>query len=560
MPEETTGAGWRRLAGGWPWFRGEGAFPLPAYSEFTPPPRVVRRPYGTADADGFSPDDPHGWPVGEYEEELELRPGLHLLARELVHGLTDLARGKPAPALRPLLDDNPYWPAELAGHRGGFPHERCVLLLPLALSRTLDDKSRPTWTVFGGSEHGPARAFWRGFATGPDRGWAADRALGFLGRLLHTAYGEPAAAGLRVLPTDEADGFPAWDDGPLPAWAESLRWPPGGSLRGVKYLLTFRPFARLPAPVRRAYREGRLHLLPFPGSLVFWGARPYARLREDLPLAMQIPLQTVLRRSDGPHRLRVPQAGWLHEPGPGGEGGEPRRYIRNTVRRPHRPAKEFQDGDGGVSDGGDQLAHALFSTRPDDVGLYNKPMARNAQLWGEDFRLLLDGPLARPEQLGKAGAALRAGGHFGYRFQYPAVRVGPFEVYWHRPLVACRAAGSDRVTVLDDAPLGYLTAYPADRPDPGSPAAVLWPRLLRRGPHAEAVELLRPADEDPDHPTILNVRKLVAAHELLGEPLPRSFARRLLTLDPKQTLDGWLAELPARATVAARGESLADEL
>ena len=161
-------AGWPALTAGRPWFRGEGAFPLPAYSEFTPPPRVVRRPYGTADADGFSPDDPHGWPVGEYEEELELRPGLHLLARELVHGLTDLARGKPAPALRPLLDDNPYWPAELAGHRGGFPHERCVLLLPLALSRTLDDKSRPTWTVFGGSEHGPARAFWRGFATGPD--------------------------------------------------------------------------------------------------------------------------------------------------------------------------------------------------------------------------------------------------------------------------------------------------------------------------------------------------------------------------------------------------------
>src|SRR5262249_1699603 len=37
-------------------------------------------------------------------------------------------------------------------------------------------------------------------------------------------------------------------------------------------------------------------------------------------------------------------------------------------------------------------------------------------------------------------------------------------------------------------------------------------------------------------------------------------ARRLLTLDPKETLDGWLAELPAKAVAPARGESLADEL
>ena len=33
----------------------------------------------------------------------------------------------------------------------------------------------------------------------------------------------------------------------------------------------------------------------------------------------------------------------------------------------------------------------LFSTAPDDMGLYGKPMARNAQIWSHDFQLLLDG-------------------------------------------------------------------------------------------------------------------------------------------------------------------------
>jgi hypothetical protein len=45
--EPTTSAtGWKQLLAGWPWFRGEGRFPLPAYSELMPPPYLVRKPYG----------------------------------------------------------------------------------------------------------------------------------------------------------------------------------------------------------------------------------------------------------------------------------------------------------------------------------------------------------------------------------------------------------------------------------------------------------------------------------------------------------------------------------
>src|SRR5438128_2341433 len=132
-------AGWPVLLGGWPWFRGAGRYPLPAYSEFMPPPRLVRKPYGE--------------PV------------------------------------QPALD-------------------------------------------------------------------TAD-ALGFLGRLLQRAYGEAGGIeGLRIL-------SPGTDDGPLPGWAAGLRWEAGQSLRGVRYLLTFRPLAHLPAAVRRAYLAGDLCLLPF---------------------------------------------------------------------------------------------------------------------------------------------------------------------------------------------------------------------------------------------------------------------------------------------------------
>src|SRR5689334_9285067 len=45
----------RVIVTGWPgllddgWFRGEGRYPLPAYSEWVPPPRLLRKPYGTVD-------------------------------------------------------------------------------------------------------------------------------------------------------------------------------------------------------------------------------------------------------------------------------------------------------------------------------------------------------------------------------------------------------------------------------------------------------------------------------------------------------------------------------
>ncbi len=227
--------------------------------------------------------------------------------------------------------------------------------------------------------------------------------------------------------------------------------------------------------MRRAYLAGDLHLIPFPGSLLFWGSLPHLALRRELPLAMQVPLLNAVPRHEAGHGLRVPQSGWMHEPRPGSSEGPGDHHgpLRNTFRRSHRTARVRRDAIGGaeVSDREDRMAHVLFDDS-EAIGLYGKPMARNAQLWTADGRLLLDGPRAGRDEIDRAARALREGGLFGYRFQYPAMRVGDHEVYWHRPLVACLPDGADRPVVIPEAPPGYLTAYRADRPDPDDEASV----------------------------------------------------------------------------------------
>src|SRR5205807_7296888 len=89
----------------------------------------------------------------------------------------------------------------------------------------------------------------------------------------------------------------------------------------------------------------------------------------------------------------------------------------------------------------------------------------------------------------------------------------------------------------------------------------LWPRFLRRPLHVAAIELFEQVHEPRPHQTTLNIRKLLDTAQLLGNrPLPETFARQLLTLPKKETLDGWLESLPARAADAERGGRLALEL
>ena len=259
-----------------------------------------------------------------------------------------------------------------------------------------------------------------------------DWSEGFVRRLLTATYGETPQslvdlrkAGFRIYVSPAAALLPSWKEGPLPKWTEPYRWEKG-SLRGVRYLLTFCPWKFLPAAVRKAYMAGHLHLLPFPGSLVFFAAPPYMELQRQLPLAGQLPLLQSLFRHEAPQSIRILQSGWLHEARPG-DGHQPHVYgpSRDTFRRSHRWQRIARYEDPlAVVGSEDKLTHVLLSTAPDDIGLYNKPMGRNAQIWSHEYKLLLDGPRATPDDLQGAADRLAAGGLFGYRMIFPAMRVG----------------------------------------------------------------------------------------------------------------------------------------
>jgi hypothetical protein len=227
-------------------------------------------------------------------------------------------------------------------------------------------------------------------------------------------------------------------------------------------------------------------------------------------------------------------------------------HLRNTYKRTHRWQKILRDQDELALVGQEaSLVNVLFSTLPDDLGLYGKPMARNVQIWTERAELLLDGPHASPADIKRAMRAVLAGGVFGYRFVFPAMQVGHHEVYWHRPLVAYRTAAGE-VAVLPDAPLGYLTAYDADKPRLDRPIE-LWPRVQRRPALVAAL-----ADQDytskREVPAqVRNVRKLTHAYALFGEkPLPIDFARRIMGLDREGAGERWLEALPAQVATRIR--------
>src|SRR5262249_42361475 len=318
---------------------------IPAYSEFMPPPRVGWKAYGdgTPDTSLFDSADPFGWHITEFEEELEMRPGLVQIARQVLGKLGRLLDGNPdtgLPRLHPT--ETPCWPPELAAEPK-LPQERCLILLPLTLSRSQDDKGRVHWTLFGNSEQGPGRAFWMGFFSAPGVERPADEGIKFFARLLETVYGKKVAAGadglrragFRIL-TDDEPQLPWWEE-PLPTWAEQFRLNDRGPVGDVQYLVTFRPFGRLPATVRKAYLDGRLCLLPFRGSLGFWGVPGFRKLQAELPLALQIPLLMAMTRHQALSGYRVPQCGFLYEPTTKKpHAGSDAHLVKNTFRRTHR--------------------------------------------------------------------------------------------------------------------------------------------------------------------------------------------------------------------------------
>jgi hypothetical protein len=555
-------AGWLRLIPSENCFQKPDAYRIEPYSEFMPPPRVGWKPYGTQQVNShlFSPDDPFGWKIHEFDEALELHPGLHQSTQQLLTRLKRLQDGNPDTGLpRHICKDNPFWPTELARAEKSLQNDRCVLLLPLALSRSQDDKGRIRWTLFGNSEQGPGKAFWKSFFTAPGVEAPPEIGIGFFCRLLEAAYGEKVSdadslrrVGFRILPEDKPD-FPFWSEGELPSWAKPFLFRSDEPTKVVKYLVTFRAFGRLPAAVCKAYLGGRLALLPFPGSLVFWGVERARRVFSKYPLALQIPLLSNVSRHESPIGIRVPQAGLLHQPNTDlPEFESTAGDLRNAYKRTHRWEKILRDQDEALIGKESPLVNVLFSTLGDDLELYGKPMARNVQIWTDRGEPVLDGPRASPADIKRAMQTIKEGGIFGYRFLFPAMRVGKHEVYWHRPLVACRDA-TGKAVVVPDAPLGYLTAYDADKPLLDR-AIELWPRLQQR-----PVLLAALAGEDYTRkrqvpPQVRNIRKLTHAYALFGaKRLPLNFALRIMGLNEVGPAVRMLAHLPEQVADGIRG-------
>ena len=563
--------GWEKMLQGYPWFNGKNRFTLPAYSEFMPPPRFGRSPYGEFDTEHSVQNDPFGWYVSEIEEELQLKPGLTLLANEILKQIVELGEGKPAYNIsgqmgRNLLD-NPYWPPELAAQAGKLPHERYIVFLPLALSKTQDDKGLVRWTFFGSSEQGPEQAFRKSFFSSPAQEIPEKEVLAFLCNLLSSVYQENCrniadlpGTGFRFLPAAASSQDRV--DLPLPSYFKPFVYDENTPAEDIRYLLTFRPFARLPLAIKERYLTGKLNILPFPGSLVFWGMPGFISLQKEMPLAMQLPLQRLAARHGGPHGIRVPQSGSFHEPGRNLKLPEiEEKQLLNTYKRTSRWDRTHRyENEIIMSAIDDKVANVLFSTKLDAMGLYGKPMAKNCQLWTGDFHLLLDGPQANRAELERAAAIVSEGGTFHYRFQFPPMRVGLHEIYWQRPLTAYWDAVTGEAKTLTGGPLGYLTGYAVNNSDIAQPVE-LWPRLLRREAYLAALQNFAHLEEHYTHQTTLNVLRVLDTAKIWPQQcLPESFARQMLHLQEHETLKSWLAVLPEKAQNTAEVKNLCAKL
>jgi hypothetical protein len=476
-------------------YLGAGAFPLRPYSEYMPPPYVGLKPAApaiAAHAAGCEVHDRSAFEIDEYEQAHDLEPGLDQIARCLASHLVKLVRGAPHALSRTMLDANPAWPAELAAAAaaGALAHDPVIIISPIALSRTQNDKGVDRWTLFGGSHDGPT---------------------------------------VRGL-----------DEEALLAWA-------GIDRSAIEVLVTFTPFAELPRDVRDAYLAGTLVLVPSPASLVLFEHVHYKKLSAQLPRARQIALLHLFPRIEEACAIRIPQSGWIDELDRPAHG----HHVKNEIIRTHRWQRVARDsdvhGDGAYTD---KVATALFSTTPEAIDLYDKPLARNAQVWTADYELLLDGPRAGHTEIAHAAGVVDRGGRFGYRMYYPPMRAGLREVFWHVPVIA-RADGER----YRGAPTGHITAE-----RDGHAPLVLSPDLIARQGHRTAARSFPGEQGVPHLTTSSNARKLLEARQLLGSRIPPSYARSLLRIAKPATLDGWLAELPAKSSDRAAAEALVAQL
>jgi hypothetical protein len=77
--------------------------------------------------------------------------------------------------------------------------------------------------------------------------------------------------------------------------------------------------------------------------LLFRGCPGYRRLERELTFAVPVPLLQQIDRHEGPHGVRVPQAGWMHEAHDGTVPEQPHGPVRRTFKRTKRTARVRRD-------------------------------------------------------------------------------------------------------------------------------------------------------------------------------------------------------------------------
>ncbi|MGZ3514546.1 MAG: hypothetical protein ACXU93_11415, partial [Thermodesulfobacteriota bacterium] len=558
MPDK----GWRGFLKGFPWYNEERRYPLQAYSEFMPPVRTGINPSdGTVYSWVFQDDDPFGWQIMEIEEEYQLKPGLEKIGGQVIRHILQLGTGTLPVHLaghkQRNLADNLFWPPTLASRQGELKHERYVIIHPYSLSRTKDDKGRVCWTFFGGSEQGPEKAFWKSFYESPGKELPESVFLSLMQWIFKQAYGihfksadDLRGLGFRILPVGEGYPFSYWKTETLPPWARKYLFDERDGIDVVHYLLTFRPFDHLPSPVKEKYLDGKVNLLPFPGSMMLWGIPEYIRLQKQLYNAIQMPMLRLVRRNEGFSGLRVPQSGWVHQPKvPGEKAKILEEFIVNNYVRTSRFDRIRRNEDALLkSHEIDPVVQTLFSTQLQALDLYNKPMARNSQVLSETIELLLDGPRSDRKKIGEAALKLMAGGLFRYRFYFPPMQAGLYEVLWHRPLVSCISLETGKSIIAPHNLItGYMTGYLTDEPDLAN-AIELWPRFRHREESFDALHNFNPVHDHYLNQTPLNLMALFDAWEMLGKrPLERDFARAMVRIRKNESLEDWLASFPQRS-------------
>lgn len=565
LTDKAQTTGWKKLLHDFNYYAKERNFRLPAYSEFMPSPRLGCNFNGVIDRDIFSDDDLNGWNIPEIEEELELKPGIENIGHQVMQHIIKLGKGLPEYHIgghgNQNLINNPYWPADLAECAGKLKNEQYIVFLPMMLSRTQDDKGRVRWTFFGNSIHDPELVFWKSFLAEASEEMQERKFISLITQILSETHlvkaidkSQLLGNGFRILETKNMNL--------IPAWVKSYLINDNDSFENAKFILSFRPFSLLPEIVRKKYLNGEIVLLPFPGSLVFWGMYNYQKLQADLPSAMQIPMLRLVTRHTGHEGIRVPQSGWIYEHHPDMKASDVQHeLILDTYHRTHRYEKIHKNEDElSFPPHMAKIAETLFSTDLGTMGLYGKPMARNCHLWKKDYSLLLDGPNATPGKIMNAETEVMQGGLFGYRFFFPPMRVGDYEIYWNRPLIAFASRTMSETKFLPDALHGFISAYKYGNFSP-SQDIELWPRIQKRPAYLSALKNFTSIHDIFKHQTALNILNLYSQKKLFTENrIPRSFARHLLRIDKHETLEQWLSSLPELSNDPAIGHEMKNEL